>query len=254
MHLSLSTRPAKTDHDIYPDSDGRPVGETPTHYRNASDLREILDARFSDDPQVFVAVNIFVYYAKGDRLKHVSPDLLVARGVDKNKPRRKYLLWEEGKGPDLVIELTSESTHEEDLDDKMSLYRDELGVREYVLFDPFAEYLDPPLQGFLLQSGDDARMPVVSGRLVSQVLGLHLEASGDGLRLYDPATERWLRNPREVREYAAELAARLDEATVERDQATVERDRVLADNTRLERELAELRRRLAGTGGAGQAQ
>lgn len=249
MHRSMLPRPPKAGHDIYPDSDGRPVGETPAHFLNAADLREILDARFSDDPQVFVAANIFVYYEQGNRWKHFSPDLLFVRGVDKHKPRRKYLLWEEGKGPDLVIELTSESTREEDLDKKW-LYREKLGVQEYVLFDPFAEYLNPRLQGFLLQRGDDVPMPVASGRLVSQVLDLHLEPDGQELRLYDPATAQWLRNSREEREFAAEMAARLNQATAERDQATIERDRALADKARLERELAELRRRAAGTGDA----
>ncbi|HEX7377108.1 MAG TPA: Uma2 family endonuclease [Pirellulales bacterium] len=230
------------------------MGETPVHFRDISDLREILDARFSDDEQVYVAANMFVYYVPGNQLKHVSPDLFLVRGIDKTKPRRRYLLWEEGKGPDLVIELTSKSTREEDVDKKW-LYRDFLGVKEYVMFDPFAEYLDPQLQGFLLQQGDDALMPVVSGRLVSQVLGLHLEADGEELRLYDPLTGQWLRTPREERAYAAETTAKLnqaaserDQATSERDQATSERDRALADNGRLEQELAQLRRRLADMG------
>jgi Uma2 family endonuclease len=58
---------------------------------------------------------MFVYYVPGDRLKHVSPDLFVVRGVPKDKPRKKYLCWEEGKGPDLVVELTSGSTRDEDV-------------------------------------------------------------------------------------------------------------------------------------------
>lgn len=248
MHFSILPRQSEADPDhFYPDSDGRPVGETPTHFRNISDLREILDARFRGDPQVFVAANMFIYYVPGNRLKHVSPDLFLVHGVDKEKPRKRYLLWEEGKGPDLVIELTSESTQEEDVDKKW-LYRDFLGVKEYVMFDPFGEYLNPRLQGFLLQQGGDVLMPVESGRLVSQVLGLHLEPDGEDLRLYDPATAQWLRNPREEREYAAEMEASFKQAAVERDQAAVERDRALVDKARLEQELAELRRRLADSG------
>jgi Uma2 family endonuclease len=236
MRLTISPRPLEADaDDFYPDSDGRPVGETPGHFRNASYLKEMLDVWFADDAQVFVAVNMFVYYMPGNRLKHVSPDLFVVRGVPKDKPRRKYLLWQEGKGPDLAVELTSESTRDEDLDKKW-LYRDILGVREYVLFDPYAEYLHPALQGFLLQEGDDVPMPMVSGRLVSEVLGLHLEADGEQLRPYDPASARRLRTPPEERAFAAEMAAKLDRAT--------------ADKARLEQELAELRRRLAGMGGS----
>lgn len=191
---------------------------------------------------------MFVYCVPGDRLKHVSPDLFVVRGVPKDKHRKKYLLWEEDKGPELVVELTSSSTRDEDLDKKW-LYRDILGVREYVLFDPFAEYLDPPLQGFLLQEGDDVGMPMVSNRLVSEVLGLHFEADGENLRLFDPAAAHWLPTPPEERARAAEMAAERDEMAGERDEARAERDRIKADKARLEEELAELRRRLAGMGG-----
>lgn len=255
MRLTISPRPPEAvSNDFYPDSDGRPVGETPVHFRNLSYLKEMLDVWFAGDSQVFVAANMFVYYVPGDRLKHVSPDLFVVRGVPKDNPRRKYLLWEEGKGPDLAIELTSPSTQEEDVDKKW-LYRDFLGVREYVMFDPFAEYLDPPLQGFLLQEGDNVPMPMVAGRLKSEVLGLHFERDGEQLRLYDPSTGRWLRTPPEERDLAAEMAAKLDQATLELnqtsarlDQTMAERDQTIADKVRLEKELAELRQRLARLG------
>lgn len=54
-----------------------------------------------------MAANMFLYYVPGDRLKHVSPDLFVVHGVAKDKPRKKYSLWEEGARPELVVELTS---------------------------------------------------------------------------------------------------------------------------------------------------
>src|SRR5438105_1494617 len=167
---------------FYPDSDGRPVAETPQHRQNMTNTIESLGVWFADDPQVYVSGNMFLYYVPGDRLRHVSPDVFVVRGVPKVPERRRYLAWEESKGPDLVNEFTSESTREEDIDDKFPLYLDTLRVREYFRFDPFAEYLDPPLQGYRLRGGRYVRVRPVRGRLPSQVLGRQLERDGWQLR------------------------------------------------------------------------
>jgi Uma2 family endonuclease len=239
MRLSTSPRPPEADDDyFYPHSDGLPVGETPAHVRNLVLGTDILDAWFAGDPQVFVAGNMFIYYVPRNRRKHVSPDVFVVRGVPKDKPRKKYLLWEEGKGPDLVVELTSASTAKNDLGQKKRIYRDILGVREYVLFDPYGEYLKPALQGFLLQEGDDVPMPMVSGRLPSGVLGLHFEADAQDLRLYNPATGCWLRMPAEDREFAAQTAAKLAQTAAERDKTAAKLDQTAAklDQTAAERD------------------
>src|SRR5690349_7692948 len=87
---------------FYPDSDGRPMAETPQHRDNMIDTIKALAFWFADDPRVYVSGNMFVYYVPGDRLRHVSPDVFVVRGVPKLPERRRYLVWEEGKGPDLV--------------------------------------------------------------------------------------------------------------------------------------------------------
>jgi Uma2 family endonuclease len=170
---------------------------------------------------------MFVHYVPGDRNRHVSPDVFVVRGVpkDTDPERRAYLVWKEGKAPDFVVELTSASTKDEDMTDKRTLYQDILRVTEYFLFDPFEEYLHPPLQGYRLYRGGYRPIKPVGGRLPSRVLGLHLEAVGEQLRLYDPSADRWLPTPPEVAE-----AQQRAEAQVER----------------LRQEIEELRRRLPG--------
>jgi Uma2 family endonuclease len=231
MQLTSSLRSPQAEADyFYPSSDGRPVGETPAHVRNLLLLVDVLEDWFASDPMVYVAGNMFLYYEQRNRLKHVSPDVLFVHGVPKDKPRKSYFLWEEGKPPDLVIELTSASTRDEDLVGKKSLYQNILGVHEYFLFDPYAEYLDPPLQGFRLQDGTYADIPLIDGRLASEALGLHFEGCGEYLRLYNPASGRWVLTGREL---AAETAVRLDQVSAEKE--------------RLERELAELQRRLGHT-------
>ena len=78
------------------------------------------------------------------------PDVLVAFDVPKEPRRDNYLVWKEGKAPDVVVEITSKSTKQKDKKKKFEIYRDILRVSEYFLFDPTEDYLDPPLQGFRL--------------------------------------------------------------------------------------------------------
>lgn len=225
----------------YPDSDGRPMGETPLHIDNLAYLVQMLRIRFEHDPQVYIAGNMFVYYVPGNRLRHVSPDVFVVFGIPKSTTpeRRRYLVWEEGKAPDIVIELTSESTREEDIDDKMQIYRI-LGVREYFLYDPYEEYLDPPLQGYRLVEGEFQPITAVTGRLPSSVLGLHLEPSEGFLRLYDPATQAWLPTPPEEHQalLQAEEARRHAETELQRLRQELDelRSRLPPESTRDERE------------------
>src|SRR6516164_1466144 len=104
----------------YPDSDGKPMGETPRHWRNMVDLAQTIDVYLINNPMVYVGANMFVYYVRGNPQKHVSPDVFVVWGLPRDPEcnRRIYKLWEEKRGLDLVIEITSKSTRQEDLETK----------------------------------------------------------------------------------------------------------------------------------------
>jgi Uma2 family endonuclease len=180
----------------YPTGDGKPMAETPVHRDAMIDLIPTLQAYYRDDPMAYVSGNMLVYYEEGNKRRHLAPDVFVVRGIPKHE-RLNYLVWEEGKGPDLVIELTSKSTRREDQTTKRDLYRDVLRVSEYFLFDPLAEYLDPPLQGFRLVAGEYAPIDPRDGRLPSEVTGLHLESRGRALRLYSPELGLVLPTPAE---------------------------------------------------------
>ena len=172
----------------YPESDGQPMAETETHWNATVDLIQGFRDWFADDPLVYVAGDMFLYFVEGDPKRNVSPDVMVIRGVDKTV-RPTYKTWEEGgKAPDLVVEVSSKSTRREDLRKKMALYRDDLRVREYFLFDPLGEYLKPPFRGFRLVNDQYEPIPAEEGRLPSEVLGLHLQHVGPTVRLFDPAT------------------------------------------------------------------
>ena len=209
----------------YPSSDGKPMAETPIHRDVMIDSIVMLKARFADDPQVYVSGNMMMYYVEGNAKKSVSPDVFVTRGIPKLPERDVYKLWVEGKGPDAVIEVTSKKTARIDQREKLVLYRDVLEVREYFLFDPREKTLaGVSLCGYRLTDGEYELIPKTAGRLVSEVLGLHLEVSGEQLRLYDPQRGDYLPTPQEIREaWERETAARAAaEAEVERLRREVE--------------------------------
>ena len=225
----------------YPTTDGRPMGETEHHIDELIDTLTVLRDWFAAAPNVYVGGNMLLFYEEGNRRKHVSPDIFVTREIPKKPKREYYLVWKEGKAPDFVAEITSRTTKREDEKKKLILYRDVLRVPEYFLFDPRAEYLDPPLQGFRLVAGDYVPIAPINGRLPSTVLGLHLERDGQNLRLYDPVAGQRLLTRFEARQAAEKRA---DE---ERQRADDERQRAIAaeaDRDSLAEEINRLRQEI----------
>jgi len=187
----------------YPTSDGKPMAETEYHLNLMFRVIQLLRDHFADDPMAYVVGNLLLFYEQGNRRKHVSPDCFVVFGVRK-KIRTNYLVWEEGKGPDVVFEFTSESTRREDMRTKFALYRDVLKVKEYILFDPLNQYLSPQLQGYRLTRGKYVPIPIDRGRLSSSLLKLDVEAEGETLHFRDSKSGEKLLT-------AAERLARLQE-------------------------------------------
>src|SRR5262249_18597645 len=192
--------------------------------------------------------NLLIFYEPGNKRRHISPDVFVVKGVPK-QVRPNYLVWEEGKGPDIVIELTSSSTRQEDVKKKFDLYQNTLKVKEYFLFDPLGDYLDPPLRGYRLRAGNYHPIRKVNGRLPSQVLGLHLERDGNQLRLYDPSTQHRLPTPQEAQQRDKQARQQAEQAQQQAEQAQRQAEqaqqRAEAETERLRRENEELRRRMS---------
>ena len=199
---------------VYPETDGKPMAETDVHIDALIYVREALKDYFREAEDVYVAGNLLLYYEEGNPAASVAPDVFVVKGVPKGE-RRIYKLWEEGKAPDVVIEITSRGTRLEDLGNKRALY-EMLGVTEYFLYDPLGEYLDPPLQGYRLVNGEYQRMkPTAEGALVSQELGLELRLEDGRLRLVDPATGEPLLTPAEAQERRRAAEAELERLRAE---------------------------------------
>jgi Uma2 family endonuclease len=208
----------------YPERDGKRLGETDAHRREILAIIAMLEQYFADHANVYVSGNLMFYYEKGNPSAVVSPDVFVVKGVPK-KERRIYKLWEEREPPVAVFEITSRSTRLEDKGTKRELFA-MLRVREYFLFDPLAEYLKPPLQGFVLKDDEFFQIdPEPDGALVSHELGLRLLRDGSYLRLSDNATGQPLLRPAELdaARRAAEARAQTAEQEVERLRAELAR-------------------------------
>ena len=243
---------------LYPCSDGQPMAETQIHgecmmYVTAA-LRRWFEKHGRAD--VYVGSNNFLYYERGNPRAVVAPDVYVVLGAPAYPARDTYMLWNEPKGPDFVLEVTSASTRRDDERRKRDVYA-ALGVREYFLYDPRAEYLTPPLQGFRLHEGEYRALPavtVLSNRgvaMTSEVLDLELrdEREARMVRLHDRATGENLptygeaeRTGREAAEARRVAEARLvQEAAARREEVAARR----AAEARLVQEAAARREEVA---------
>lgn len=148
----------------------------------------------------------------GSRLGLMAPDLLVAFNVDWPAcvARNGYVISDQGKPPDFVLEIGSVSTGRRDANEKRRGYA-ELGVPEYWRFDPSGgDYQGAPLAGDRLVEGAYQPIPIEqidseTHQGYSTVLNLHLRWERGQLGWYDPATGEHI--PRFDDERAARLAA-----------------------------------------------
>lgn len=237
----------------YPESDGKPMAESDLHRELMFYLIHLLQ-RFFAQQVAYVSGNLLIYYAEGDNSKAIAPDCFVAFGVGPHK-RRTFKLWEEGVGPAVVIEVSSRKTRREDLTTKKQLYA-KLGVREYFIYDPTADYLRPALVGFTLTASGYQPMPPLlkeerPGKFlllpaantppafISQVLGLRLTLSAhNDLLLYELASGARLLTDEEARRTAEERAS---DAEVRATDAEERAAQIATENAKLRAELARLR-------------
>ncbi|BAU41176.1 Uma2 family endonuclease [Leptolyngbya sp. O-77] len=214
-----SLLPAATPTEIfYPSSDGEPVAETYVHLYAMLVTLEVL-RQYLEGQQATVLANQFMYYAQGYPKLRVAPDVMVIFDVAPGG-RDNYKIWEEGQVPSVIFEMTSKGTQAEDQVFKRTLY-EQLGVREYWLFDPRGEWIDGQLQGYRLHN--DTYEPITDGR--SDPLKLRLEIDGQLIAFYREDTGEKLLIPGELAQaLRTEAQARQDaEARAQALEAEVER-------------------------------
>ena len=211
---------------------------------------------------VFIAPELTVMYP-GERT--FVPDVLVVCDVEL-KPRNAWVVLDEGRGPDLILEIRNKGRRAKDYRLNVDRFA-RLGIREYFVYD----VLRQEVAGFHLESPDTQRyVPIMpqGGRYRAEVLDLDLAIVDGRLRFYfsgaelpDAATEvdfltRMVEdrsNRLEDAERRAQIEAERAEtetvraqaetvrAQAESERAQIESERAQAESERADRALAALR-------------
>lgn len=129
--------------------DGEPL-ETKRHRIAMNVLIRSLEHAWNDRNDFFTGGNMFVYYSRiqARNRDFRGPDFFAVLGVDGTTSRQGWVVWdEEGRYPDVIVELMSPSTANIDTGVKKDLYEQVFRTRDYFVFNPF----DPnSLQGWRL--------------------------------------------------------------------------------------------------------
>jgi Uma2 family endonuclease len=156
-----------------PTEDGIPL-ESPWHRDEINLLIESIRYVWRDRTDFYTGGNMFIYFSfeQVRRQDYRGPDFFIIKDVDGTRKRGAWVVWEEeGRYPDLIIELLSPSTAETDRLVKKNLYERTFHTPEYYCYDPVSQEL---LGWHLQRDRYEALTPDPNGRLWSEVLQLWL--------------------------------------------------------------------------------
>jgi len=128
--------------DLMPDAtqleSNEPEMESSLHYIQLALLVACLEWVWRDQTDFFIGANLTIYFSR-QQLKNRDfrgPDFFLVKQTQKH-PRKSWVVWEEdGRYPDLIIELLSDSTADVDRTLKKALYQDRFRTPEYFWFSP----------------------------------------------------------------------------------------------------------------------
>jgi Uma2 family endonuclease len=211
-------------YDLHPTKEDL-MGETAVHAALVHYLMEVLSWQFRG--QLCAIHENLNFYQTRDVMEYpLAPDIAVIKGMDYDRWLRSWSVGKLGAVPQVVFEIASKETWNNDLVDKPLAYA-HMGVKEYYAYDPNV----PPLRrargrrlfGWHLERerGEMRELALSEdGRLWSPHLESWLVPDRDYLRLYDNQGQRRLTQAeaeaeaRQAAERQAELEAlRAEEAT-----------------------------------------
>jgi Uma2 family endonuclease len=212
-----------------------PEMESSLHYTQLLILVTCLEWLWRDREDFFIGANLSVYYSR-QQLKNRDfrgPDFFLVKDTEK-RPRLSWVIWEEdGKYPNVIIELLSDSTAKVDKGLKKQLYQNQFRTPEYFWFSP--NTLE--LVGWRLTDSEYKTIPVSeNGWYWSQELGLYLGVWEDRLR-YFTVEGRLVPTPEEANlEEIRKAEIERQKAEIERQKAEIERQRAETERQKAETE------------------
>jgi Uma2 family endonuclease len=240
----------------YPDFEA--VGREPIESDIAEALEPVIRRHLTEQGiQCYIGSDNFIYWTKGNNKDCVSPDIYVFPGMPQNvipqhfkghKDEGSWKTWIHGVRPNFAIEVKARRNPRKD--ELQSIDRhDRLGVKELIVYDPFADYrrrADRKRFAVYRRDKDEAFPKIFStdeDRVFSEELGAFLVADpkdngllrlgigprGENLLLFDNeliALESRLRQEESRR--ADEQARRADEQACRADEQAAELARLRA--------------------------
>jgi Uma2 family endonuclease len=211
-----------TDDVIFPPGDlysDEPPLETDLHRLQMTLLIQCLEWLWQNRHDFYASGNLTIYYSPRQRKSESfrGPDFFVVLGTER-QPRKSWVVWEEdGKYPNVIVELLSDSTAATDKGLKKEIYQEIFRTPEYFWFDP--QNLE--FAGFVLLAGKYQPIEAnAQGWLWSQQLELFLGVAENQLRFFT-ADGEMVPSPKEVaareKQRSDRLAAKLRELNIDPD-------------------------------------
>ncbi|MFM6356944.1 MAG: Uma2 family endonuclease [Planktothrix sp.] len=214
---------------IYPESDGKPMADNTKQFRWILVIQQNLDWMFADNPNVFVAGDLFWYPVEGKPRIVTAPDVMVVVGRPKGE-RGSYQQWLENNiAPQVVFEILSPSNSTVEMDKKLLFY-ERYGVEEYYIYNPETD----ELQAWIRHEEGLESLESLND-YISPRLGIRFDCSGEELKIYRPDGEKFFsyieihQMLEEERQQLAQVQAEL-EAEKMRSQRLAERLREMGIN------------------------
>lgn len=229
-----------------------PPMETYRHLMQQLALIATLRWHWRGRTDYFAGGNLTVYYSptQSKSSELAGPDFFVALGVDGTRDRRSWVVWlEDGKYPNVIVELLSDSTKRKDRGEKKRIYEQVFRTPEYFLFDPYTF----EFEGYRLVGGHYAPIPPdAQGRRACEQLDMLFGVVDGELRLFT-RDGMLIAKPEEDAE-AAQRRAEAEQQRAEAEQQRAEAAQQRAEHERrradeAQAELARLREQLRNARG-----